>query len=137
MFGALDHVGYLAGDLDAAVEEHVSVLGLDVVRRFERPEFSVQGVYLGPGEGSVELFTFTDPALLAERLGEERVVLDHVAYAVPDIDAVAARMRAAGVRFSGPDLRGELQEAVDLGGVRHLWTVPESSCGAAIQLMQR
>jgi catechol 2,3-dioxygenase-like lactoylglutathione lyase family enzyme len=137
MIGTLDHVGYLVGDLDAAVAEFVSVLGLAVVRRFERPEFSVRGVYLGPGEGSVELFTFTDEALLAERLGQARVLLDHVAYAVSDIDAVAARMSAAGVRFAGPDLRGELHEPVDLGGVRHLWTVPESSGGAAIQLLQR
>jgi catechol 2,3-dioxygenase-like lactoylglutathione lyase family enzyme len=137
MIGALDHVGYLTADLDAALEEFTAVLGLPVARHFERPEFSLLGVYLGPGEGNVELFTFSDPELLAARLGGQRIVLDHVAYAVDDIAAVAAQMRAAGVRFSGPDLRGELHEAVDLGGILHLWTVPESSAGAAIQLLQR
>ena len=137
MFGTLDHVGYLAADIDAAVDEFVSVLGLAVARRFERPEFSLLGVYLGPGEGSVEVFTFSDPELLAQRLDGQRIVLDHVAYAVEDIDAEAARMHAAGVRFSGPDRRGELHEAVDLGGIRHLWTVPETSAGATIQLLQR
>ena len=137
MLGTLNHVGYLAADLDAAVERFVEVLGLSVVRRFERAAFSLQGVYLGPGEGTVELFTFTEPALLAARLGDAEVSLDHVAYEVADIDTVASEMRSQGVRFTGPDLRGELGEAVDLGGVRHLWTLPETSCGACIQLMQR
>jgi catechol 2,3-dioxygenase-like lactoylglutathione lyase family enzyme len=137
MIGALDHVGYLTADLDAALEEFTAVLGLPVARHFERPEFSLVGVYLGPGEGNVELFTFTDPELLERRLGAQRIALDHFAYAVADIAAVATQLRAGGVRFSGPDLRGELHEPVDLGGILYLWTVPESSAGAAIQLMQR
>ena len=137
MLGTLDHVGYLVADLDAALAEFTSVLGLAVARHFERPEFSLAGAYLGPGEGNVELFTFSDPELLERRLGGQRVVLDHVAYAVEDIASVAAELRSGGVRFSGPDLRGELQEAVDLGGILHLWTVPESCGGAAIQLIQR
>jgi catechol 2,3-dioxygenase-like lactoylglutathione lyase family enzyme len=137
MLGPVDHVGYLARDLDAAVGGLVDTLELPVVRRFERPQFALLGVYLGPGEGSIEIFTFTDSELLDDRLRGSRLLLDHVAYAVADIDAVAARMRAAGVRFAGPDLRGELEEPVDLGGVRHLWTIPETACGQSLQLMQR
>lgn len=137
MLGAVDHVGYLARDLDAAVAELAELLGVPIARRFERPEFSVVGVYMGAGDGSVEVFSFTDPELQERRLGGSSLLLDHVAYAVADIDAVAGAMKAAGVRFSGPDLRGELEEAVDLGGVRHLWTVPETCCGQSIQLMQR
>jgi hypothetical protein len=67
----------------------------------------------------------------------EALLLDHVAYAVSDIDRSARELSAAGVRFSGPDLRGELREPVDLGGVRYLWTIPQTSCGGSIQLLQR
>jgi methylmalonyl-CoA/ethylmalonyl-CoA epimerase len=137
MLGALDHVGYVTADLEAAVEEFQALFELPVVRRFERPQFSLQGVYLGSGEGHVELFTFTTEDLLERRLGAERVRLDHVAYLVADIDATVAALRSAGVRFSGPDMRVELHEPVDLGGVRHIWTLPETSLGQAIQLMQR
>lgn len=137
MLGTVDHVGYLARDLDAAVAELGEVLGMSIVRRFERPQFSLVGVYMGPEEGSVEVFSFTDPDLQERRLGGSHLLLDHVAFAVADIDAVTEAMKAAGVRFSGPDHRGELHEAVDLGGVRHLWTIPETCCGQSIQLLQR
>jgi catechol 2,3-dioxygenase-like lactoylglutathione lyase family enzyme len=133
----VDHVGYLARDLEEAVAEVAALLGVEITRRFERPEFSVVGVYLGSGEGSIEVFSFTEPELQSQRLRGERLLLDHVAYAVKDIDAVAAAMRHSGVRFSGPDLRGELEEPVALGGARHLWTIPQTSLGQSIQLLQR
>jgi catechol 2,3-dioxygenase-like lactoylglutathione lyase family enzyme len=138
MLGAVDHVGYLVRDLDAAVAEFSERFGLELVRPVVLPQFSILGQYLGQGSGSVELFTITDEALLAERLGGERIVLDHAAYEVADIDAVAAAWHERGVRFSGPDRRAEVREPILLGGgVRHLWTVPETSCGQSIQLLQR
>jgi len=137
MLGTVDHVGYLCLELEDAVKEFGGVFGLEVARRFERPEFSVRGLYLGPGEGNVELFTFSDRELTERRLHGAKIALDHVAYEVPDIDSVASALKRAGVRFSGPDLRAELHEPVDLGGVRHLWTLPETSAGQVIQLLQR
>jgi hypothetical protein len=83
------------------------------------------------------VFTFTDPELLARRLGTSNIVLDHVACAVADIDAVAAAMKRAGVHFSEPDLQGEIDAPIVLSGVRHLWTIPETSRGQSIQLVQR
>ncbi len=117
--------------------EFTELLGVPTVRQFERPQFSLQGVYLGAAHGDIEIFTFTDPELNRARLGDAQLRLDHVAYEVADIEASAAAMRRDGVRFSGPDLREELHEAVDLGGVLHLWTVPETCVGQFLQLMQR
>ncbi len=83
------------------------------------------------------MFTFTDPGLTARRLaGGPELSLDHVAYAVDDIERVCAELRRRGVRFCGPDNREELPGPVDLGGVLHVWTVPETSCGQSLQLMQ-
>lgn len=137
MLGPVDHVGYLAADLQGAVADFSERFGLEVSRWFEREQYSLKGAYLGPGEGHVELFTFTDPQLLATRLPDGGVVLDHVAYLVEDIDAEAVSLKAAGVRLCGPDIRTTLDGPVDLGGIRHLWTAPETCLGLCVQLMQR
>jgi catechol 2,3-dioxygenase-like lactoylglutathione lyase family enzyme len=136
MLGRIDHVGYLAADLEASVDSMIATLGLPVLKRFERPEFGLVGVYLGEGHPGIELFTFTDPALTERRLGGGELRLDHVAYQVEDIERVCAELRRRGVRFCGPDNRAELPEPVDLGGVLHIWTVPDTSCGQSLQLMQ-
>jgi catechol 2,3-dioxygenase-like lactoylglutathione lyase family enzyme len=135
MLGPVHHVGYLARDLDGAAERFASRFSLAVIRRFERPQFALRGVYLGAPDGDVELFSFTEPELLERRLGDSDLLLDHVAYTVADIAAVAARMGAEGVRFCGPDMREELTEPVDLGGTLHLWTVPETCWGQSLQLL--
>jgi catechol 2,3-dioxygenase-like lactoylglutathione lyase family enzyme len=137
MFSAVDHVGYLVRDLDVAVAGFVERFELEVVRPVVLPQYSILGHYLGEGSGSIELFTITDEALLDERLGEHSILLDHAGYEVGDIDAVAAELSARGVRFSGPDRREQVSEPIELGGIRHLWTVPETSCGQSLQLLQR
>ena len=137
MLGPIDHVGYLVDDLERGIALFTERFGIQVLRRFERPQFSLAGAYLGASRGDLEVFTFGDPELRAARLGAHEILLDHVAHAVADIHAIAASLRGEGVRFSGPDLRTELSEPVDLGGVLHLWTVPDSCSGVALQLMQR
>ncbi len=136
MLGRLDHVGYLVGDLAAAEAEFVETLGQPVVRRFERPRFSLFGVYLGDA-GELELFTFTDHELLAAQLGADAMRLHHIAYETHDIATAAASLAGRGVRFSGPDFRDEVSAPFDLDGVLNLWTVPESSAGAALQILQK
>lgn len=137
MLGTLDHVGYLALDLGEAVNALSTALGLPVVTHFSRPQFSLRGVYLGSDTRSIEVFTFTDFGLLTRRLAGSAIMLEHVAYAVDDIEAVAGRLRRSGVRFAGPDMRIELDQPVVLDNVRHLWTIPETCCGQVIQLLQR
>jgi catechol 2,3-dioxygenase-like lactoylglutathione lyase family enzyme len=135
MLGPLNHVGYLVRDLDAAVAEWTERFGLEVVRPVELPQYSISGHYLGEGSGSVELFTLTDERLLSERLGDATIVLDHAAYEVADIDAIAVAMHASGVRFCGPDRREEVREPITIGAMRHLWTVPYTSFGQSLQLL--
>ena len=137
MLGPVDHVGYLVAEFEPGIAWMQDACGLEVVQRFERPQYSLVGAYMGEGTGQVEVFSFTDPQLLEQRLGDPQRRLDHVAHLVADIAASAERLRAAGVRFAGPDLRDELYDAVDLGGVLHLWTQPQTCGGICLQLMQR
>ena len=62
--------------------------------------------------------------------------LDHIAFRVEGLDAIAATLRATGVRFTGPDRRVEITEPIDLGPARHLWTMPDSTAGVAMQLIE-
>ncbi|HEY1834143.1 MAG TPA: VOC family protein [Solirubrobacteraceae bacterium] len=137
MLGRIDHVGYIAADLEQGVATFTERLGAEVVRRFERRQFSLVGVYLGAEGGNIEVFSFTEPELLAARTGGRALALDHVAYEVADMRATEETLRAQGIGFCGPDLRDELTEAVDLGGVLHIWTRPATCSGVALQLMQR
>ena len=133
---SVHHVGYLAGDVERAAAQIGSQLGLEVTRRFERPQYSLTGVYLGVGPANIEVFSFTDQCLVEPRLGDRLLLLDHVAYAVADIRRVAARMCEQGARFTGPDGRAEITEPIDLDGVLHMWTDAGSADGLAIQLVQ-
>ena len=124
----LDHVGYLVRDLDAGVALVTKTLAADVDRTVDRPQWSLYGYYVG----ALEVFTFTDPPLLDVRLGPGvDAKLDHVAYAVDDLQA--AMQRLAGARWSGPDLRGEVDAPFELGTALHVWTVVG---GLGLQLIQ-
>jgi catechol 2,3-dioxygenase-like lactoylglutathione lyase family enzyme len=137
VLGPVDHVGYLTDDLDGALAELTGLFGMPVARRVDLPQYSLTGVFLGEGTGSVEIFTFTDPVTLEQRLPHPGLVFDHAAHEMSDIDAVAAALSGAGVRFSGPDRRERVTEPIVLGGIRHLWTIPETCAGQSLQIMQR
>ena len=137
MFGRFDHIGLIVGDLDAAVSHARERFGLDVARTAVIPEFGIDAVFLGEGNGSLELFVFADPDVQARRLEGLAQRLDHVAFEVDDLDSLAVTLRASGVRFTGPTRREELVEPFPLGPTRHLWTLPETSAGLALQFIER
>jgi catechol 2,3-dioxygenase-like lactoylglutathione lyase family enzyme len=136
MFGPLDHIGFLARDLDDAVAAAQASFGLPIARQSELPQFSILATFLGEGTGTLEIFTFTDPEILDARLGEDDRRLDHAAFRVADLGALAATLRASGVRFCTPDRREDLVEPISTGPSRSLWTRPESSAGVALQLIE-
>lgn len=137
MFGRFDHVGMIVHDLDFAVSHAREAFRLEVARTGAIAQFDIDAVFLGEGFGTLELFLFTDPEIQASRLEGATQRLDHVAFEVDDLDALAATLRATGVRFTGPDRRGELTEPFVLGSARNLWTMPETSSGLALQLIER
>jgi catechol 2,3-dioxygenase-like lactoylglutathione lyase family enzyme len=137
VFGRFDHVGMIVDDLDRAVARARETFGLEIARTGPIAQFDIDAVFLGEGFGTLELFLFTDPQLQSGRLEGAPQRLDHVAYEVDDIDAVSAALRATGVRFVGPDRREELTEPFAIGTARMLWTLPDSSAGLALQLIER
>lgn len=132
-----DHVGVLVEDLEQAKAFARDVLGLgDPEREFEAPEHGLAGAFFSLGQGELEVFTLANardgrlPAGAPARI-------DHVAVGVDDLDAERARLGEDGVRFTGPALPEEVASPVELRGVRHLWTDPETSGGYRLQLIER
>ena len=136
LFGEFDHVGYLVRELDAAVAQAQRALGLPLVRTVELPQYGIAAAFLGEGRGTLEIFTIDEAQLREPRLGTDEQRIDHLAFRVEDLDAVAATLRAGGARFSGPDRRGEVPGPLELGGLRQLWTLPASTAGFAVQLIE-
>ena len=137
MLQTIDHVGYLVRDVDRAAENMSRLFGLSVLRRVEVPQFVLVAAFLGVDQPSVELLTLTEREIVDERLAGRDVMLDHVAYLVSDLDGHVAELRREGVRFVGPNRRDELPGPVELGGARHIWTLPETAGGYGIQLIER
>ena len=132
--GPVDHIAYLVDDLDAGIRGFSELLGLDVTREVDLPQFTIRAAFVGT---NVEVITFTDSELTARRLNGATSVVDHVAYLVSDIDAVSARLRAQGLRFGGPNLVQEVDAPLEIGGARHLWSFPDTVAGHSIQLVER
>jgi catechol 2,3-dioxygenase-like lactoylglutathione lyase family enzyme len=128
-----DHVGVLVSDLEAACTFAREVLGLGVPTEARADEYGLSAAFFPLGAGRLELFRFDDPG---DRLPPDTSVrIDHVAVEVDDLDAEAERLRGQGVRFQGPLAPEEIGEPVEMRGRRHLWTVPESSGGFMLQLI--
>lgn len=132
-----DHVGVLVEDLEAAKAFARDVLGLgEPAREFEAPEHGLAGAFFPMGDGELELFTLADAADGRLPHGEPGAI-DHFAVRVDDLDAERARLEARGTRFTGPALPDEVEDAIELRGVRHLWTDPATTGGFRVQLIEK
>jgi catechol 2,3-dioxygenase-like lactoylglutathione lyase family enzyme len=130
-----DHVAYATRDLREGIATVSATCGLQVTREFELPEFSLRSAMLGTGLATIELVEFWSPETAEARLGGLAMRLDHVAYEVDSIDDVAAHLRTRGIRMSGPD-GVEVKAPIELGGARHVWTMPGDS-PLCLQLVER
>ena len=131
----IDHVGVLVADLQAAKAFAQSVLNLgEPTAEFRADEYGLSAAFYALGSARLELLQFDEPG---ERLpAGTQARVDHIAVEVDDLDAEAARLREHGVRFQGPLKPDEVAEPVQMRGRRHLWTVPATSGGFMLQLIE-
>ncbi len=100
MLGRLDHVGVAVEDLDAALEQYTTGLGLAVEHRETVAEQGVEAVLLDVGGSHVELLRPLGAETPVGRfLARRGPGLHHVAYGVDDVEAELGRLRAAGLRL--------------------------------------
>lgn len=97
MFERVHHLGIAVNDIDAAIAQYQSIGGR-LIGRETTPDGSVELAMLALGDGSmIEPISPTGPdGPLARYLSERGEGLHHVAYAVDDIVAALAALRAQG-----------------------------------------
>jgi methylmalonyl-CoA/ethylmalonyl-CoA epimerase len=127
----LHHVGIAVADLDAAVARWCGLLGAEVEAREEVPSQGVRAVALHTGTGRVELLcpTAADTPVgrFLERRGEG---MHHVAFAVDDVVAELALLRAAGATLVDEVPRQGLYGPV-------AFVHPETMGGVLVELVGR
>lgn len=101
---AIDHVGVAVADLDAAIEFHTAVLGLELVHREENVEQGVAEAMLAPPGGrdgtQLQLLApLTPESTLARFLERSGPGLQQLAYRVENIDHAASVLRGKGLRL--------------------------------------
>jgi catechol 2,3-dioxygenase-like lactoylglutathione lyase family enzyme len=102
---SLDHAAFTVRDMDRAVAFYRDLLGCTPLGQMLLEDGTFKLVYLRKGRAYIELFAHrVRPGEAPQEAGDEssarRPGYQHLAFQTDDVDAVAARLRAAGVRFT-------------------------------------
>ena len=101
LFTAIDHVGVAVADLDAAIAWYRDVFGMRLAHEEVNEEQGVREAMMAVGDSGshVQLLApLTPESTIARFLDRSGPGVQQVAYRVDDVEAVAATLRARGVR---------------------------------------
>lgn len=93
----IDHASLIVASTDRALEFYCGILGLEIDSA--RPDLGYPGAWLNVGNGQIHLLELPNPDPIDNRPahgGRDR----HLALVVSDLDALIARLEAAGVAVS-------------------------------------
>jgi catechol 2,3-dioxygenase-like lactoylglutathione lyase family enzyme len=133
------HIGILVSDMARAETFATHVLGLSVVRRLTLAEESTEAVLLDCGGVRLELIAIDDPQVRGRRarIPDALAEIEHIAFAVDDVEEEARRLSDLGLRFTATPGRSEAaEEPLAIGGTRSLFSVPSTSGGLVWQLIE-
>lgn len=129
--GRLDHVGVAVADLAAARALYERVLGLEVTHEEVIEDQGVHELLLSAGDAFVQLVAPLSPDTPVGRfLARRGEGLHHVGYAVPDLAAALADLRAQGVEVIEPAPR------IGSGGTTIAFLHPKSMGGVLVELVE-
>jgi methylmalonyl-CoA/ethylmalonyl-CoA epimerase len=129
--GRLDHVGIAVTDLAAARTLYERVLGLEVAHEEVIAEQGVHELLLRAGDAFVQLVAPLGPDTPVGRfLARRGEGLHHVGYAVPDVAAAVADLRAEGFEVIDPAPR------IGSGGTTIAFLHPKSMQGVLVELVE-
>jgi methylmalonyl-CoA/ethylmalonyl-CoA epimerase len=131
MFARIDHIGVAVEDLDAAIALHETTYGMALVHRETVTEQGVEAVLFDVGENHVELLRpLGGDTPVGKFLAARGPGLHHVAYQVPDIEAVLEQLKAAGARLIDETPRTGIRSS------RVAFVHPKSSGGVLTEIVQ-
>ncbi len=128
---ALDHVGIAVHSLDESLPLFESITGGKGYGRERVDAQGVEVVFLGSGDGRLELLAPTrDDSGVAKFLAKRGPGMHHLCYRVHDVAAELERYRAAGAQL--------IDEAPRPGAAGHLvaFIHPKSTGGVLVELLQ-
>jgi len=122
----LDHIGVVVRDIDETVARAgETVDGKAVGERFVSADIDLQVVMAG--ESTLELIEVRNPGFGMPKLKDgETAVIGHFGIEVDDLDDAKAELTHRGVALEGE---------TDAGEVRFIFTVPRTTFGVTVQLM--
>ncbi|HLW04736.1 MAG TPA: lactoylglutathione lyase [Azoarcus sp.] len=94
------HTMLRVGDLDRSVEFYTQVLGMNLLRTSENPEYKYSLAFLGFGNGNPEQAEIELTYNWGESEYEMGTAYGHIALGVEDIYAACDRIRAAGGKIT-------------------------------------
>jgi len=131
VFTAIDHVGIAVADLEAAVEHHRRVLGLEPAHREVVESQGVEEVLFAVGDAYVQLLGALGPDTPVGRFLERRGPgLHHVAYRVEDLAGALERLREGGVPLIDEEPRPGSR------GTRIAFVHPRGTGGVLVELVE-
>jgi methylmalonyl-CoA/ethylmalonyl-CoA epimerase len=131
MLTKIDHLGIAVRDLDEALATYAGAFALEVDHREIIEDQGVEAIALRVGESAVELLRpIRDDTSIGRFLAERGPGLHHVAYAVDDLEAALATLRAQGVRLVDDRPR------IGLGGKKIAFVHPQSTFGVLSELVE-
>jgi methylmalonyl-CoA epimerase len=128
---ALDHVGIAVHSLDDSLPVFESITGGKGHGRERVEQQGVEVVFLGSGDGRLELLAPTrDDSAVAKFLARRGPGMHHLCYRVGDVAAELDRYRAAGAQL--------IDETPRPGAAGHLvaFIHPKSTGGVLVELLQ-
>ena len=129
--GRLDHVGVAVADLASARALYEQTLGLEVTHEEVIEDQGVHELLLSAGDAFVQLVAPLSPDTPVGRfLARRGEGVHHVGYAVPDVAAALADLRAQGVEVIEPAPR------IGSGGTTIAFLHPKSMGGVLVELVQ-
>jgi methylmalonyl-CoA epimerase len=124
------HIGIAVTDLDEAVAIYERLFGATLEHRETLEEQGVEAVSLRTGDGRVELLRALGPEThVGKFLVKRGPGMHHVAFAVADLDAELARLRAEGTRLIDETPRR------GLFGLQVAFVHPEATGGVLAELV--
>jgi methylmalonyl-CoA/ethylmalonyl-CoA epimerase len=133
LFTAIDHIGVAVPDLDAAIAYYRDTFGMQVVHEEVNEEQGVREAMIAVGDSGscIQLLAPLSPAsTIAKFLDRNGPGVQQVAYRVDDVEAVAATLRARGVRLLYDQPKG------GTAGSKVNFIHPKDAGGVLVELVQ-
>lgn len=131
MFTRIDHIGIVVESIDASLKTYCDSLGFTLIERRTVPEHLVEVAFLDAGNSALELLAPLDTTSGTARFLQNRGEgVHHICFAVDDIVATLAELRAQGMRLIDEQPRQGIHGLV-------AFVHPKATHGAMVELLQK